>query len=183
MKKNKELDKKALSIVGCYHIVLHQLRARYLTDTELSADQFQEVCLDLKPYRKLQTMISIDEIKIINRMLWQEAEIITRNRDNSIWDESPMLLTLKDQLLHMLYATANPATMSYMEMMHDIEHGGQYVQGEVLFHGLLECAHCGLIKRFHHLQEIDACNRCGSDHFERPRYFPRKLDLTSNYHY
>ena len=177
------MDQKASDLMSYYHAIVMQLRSRYQADNSLQLEDLLEQYQHLKAYKRLKKRASKDDLEMIDRFLYHDIRALVHNRDSTALDESPILLMLKDALWEALYQSADQVQLSYFEMNHDIKQEGQYREGECVVHGLVECSHCGLIRQYVHMHKLEACERCGSTYFERPRHFPRKIDLKSNHRY
>ncbi len=166
-----------------YHVIMMQLRSKYQVDQSLQIEDLIQQYQHLKAYKKLKKIVSKDDLELLERFLYHDIRTLIHNRDATVADESPTLLMLWEALWEVLYQSADQAQLAYHEMQHDIDCQGQYVTGEFVVQGLVECSHCGLVREYEHLHELDACERCGGSKFERPRHFPRKIDPKSNHCY
>ena len=174
---------RAVNLIIYYRIIMMQLKSKYEMDKSLQIEDLSAQCRNLKAYKKLKKIASKDDLELLTRFLDHDIRILIHNRDATIANESPILLMLWETLWEALYQSCDQVQLAYYEMQHDIDHEGQYLEGEFVVHGLVECSHCGLIREYEHLHEIESCERCGCAKFERPRHFPRKVDIKSTHRY
>ena len=177
------MKEHASQLLTYYHVIMMQIRSRFHQENELGIDDLIEEYQHYKAYKKLVKIAHKEDLDLIHRFVEHDIRALVHNRDSSIADQSVLLLMLKEHLWHLLFQSADQTQLRLYEMLHDIDAEGQYYEGEFVVGGLVECRHCGLVHKYDHLHEITACERCGSHRFERPRHFPRKIDVKSNYRY
>ena len=166
-----------------YHALLVQVRAAYEQDDTFMLEDLPSLYHQMKPYKKLRRIAAAEDVQLVENFLKHDVEALIHNRAQSVWEQSPSLLMLKDMLWDVLYQGADLTQLHWYEMHHDVAQHGQYRKGEYVVHGWVECDHCGLIRSYVHLHELTCCERCCHEVFVRPRHFPRKIDPKSHHRY
>lgn len=100
--------------------------------------------------------------------------------ENFTYDLQDFYAQYKAEVKHSLYLSlmqekfwrtladiTDKSQVEWVELKEDLEHKGEYYEGDIIGFGVLECAHCYHTLTITHLTHVDKCEMCGSQHFHR----------------
>lgn len=80
---------------------------------------------------------------------------------------SVYLALIKERCWQELAELTDKSQVEWAELADDIQHHGEYQQGDVIGFGILQCQKCKQQLHITHLSEVAECAECGHDKFIR----------------